>query len=215
MILHRTRSADCWKQHLAQPDRHWKPFRSAMETALSWEAQKAVPPEIAALFPNADLLQAIVEYPVALPGGDRDSFNDVFALFADEDGLITCMVEAKRDEPFGPTLAEWCSAPSEGRSRRLGFLCDTLNLNANVLPGTLRYQLLHRTASAVLTARAYRTSRTVMLVQSFSPEHRWFEDYSDFCDQIGLQAKKGALTGTIDLNGVELSLGWVHSPFLS
>ena len=43
--------------------------------------------QVAALFPGARLLQAIVEYPVPLPGGSNDSMNDVFALLADADGL--------------------------------------------------------------------------------------------------------------------------------
>jgi len=57
-----------------------------METALAWENASGLPEELAALFPDARLIQAIVEYPVALPGGGRPSFTDVFALIADRGG---------------------------------------------------------------------------------------------------------------------------------
>ncbi len=190
-------------------------MRSAMETALSWEEAENGPPEVAALFPNAHLIQAIIEYPVALPGGERDSFNDVFALWQDEVGLIVNMVEAKRDEPFGPTLDEWQSTSSSGRSERLAFLCEKLGLKADKLAGTIRYQLMHRTVSALLTARQYHAKRAVMLVQSFSPENRWFSDFDAFCAELGLQAQLNGVTSTRDFGGIDLSLGWVHSPFRS
>jgi hypothetical protein len=215
MILHRTTGHADWKKHLARPDLHWKPRRSAMETALAWEAQAGPPPEIAALFPGTRLLQAVVEYPVALPGGERDSQTDVFALFADEAGLIVCMVEAKRDEPFGPTVGEWLARGGAGRTERLAFLSETLGLDPAGLPPGLRYQLLHRTACAILTAQAYRSCRAAMVVQSFSPEHRWFDDFVAFAVVLGAKAERGRLAPARACGDCALALGWACAPFRS
>lgn len=44
----------------------------------------------------------------------------------------------------------------------------------------VRYQLLHRTVSVLLTARAFHAQVAVMLVQSFSPVSRWREDFEAF-----------------------------------
>jgi len=204
-----------WKAQLALPELHWQPLRSAMETALAWEAQAEAPPEIAALFAPATLVQAIVEYPVALPGGDRASFNDVFALFADDQGLFPCIIEAKRDEPFGPRLKDWLAKGGAGRDQRLDFLCETLRLDRAALPGELRYQLLHRTASAVLTARTYCAGRAAMVVQSFSPEYRSFEDFAQFVALFDQTAQRGGLVDLATVNGVALKVGWVQSEFRS
>lgn len=186
-----------------------------METALAWEAQAGPPPEIASLLPGATLVQAVVEYPVALPGGERDSQTDVFALFADEDGLIVCMVEAKRDEPFGPTIGEWRARGGAGRAERLAFLGETLGLDPSSLPPGLRYQLLHRTVCAILTARAYRARRAAMVVQSFSPEHCWFDDFADFAALLGARAERGSLVPARACGDCTLALGWACAPFRS
>jgi hypothetical protein len=54
-------------------------------------------------------------------------------------------------ESFGPTLEEWLSEASPGKRERLSFLLTELGL-ADEPAGTIRYQLLHRVASAVVTA---------------------------------------------------------------
>jgi hypothetical protein len=211
MILHQTRSPDDWKIHLAKGEKHWRPGFSAMETAYAWEANRSLPPEIQKLFPDARLLQAIVEYPVPLPGGTTESMNDVFALLSDGDGLVACMVEAKRNEPFGDTLEVWRHSGSAGKTERLAFLCETLGLNPESLPAHLRYQLFHRTASALLAARAYHARRAVMLVQSFSQEGKWFDDYAAFAALFGITARQGVLQRAQDKD-IQLDIGWVTSP---
>ncbi|MEO1000600.1 MAG: hypothetical protein AAFW69_08380, partial [Pseudomonadota bacterium] len=70
-----------WRQFLADPQNQWKRGYSAMATALSWEAAQGLPPEVAELLgPDAELLLAIPEHKVAVPGGRRASQCDVFAL---------------------------------------------------------------------------------------------------------------------------------------
>ena len=213
MILRPTASIEDWREFLAKPDLHWKPGRSAMETAHAWEQAQGLPPEIAELFPEGtELLLAIPEYKVPLPGGARDSQNDVFALLAEGNSLIACMVEAKRDEPFGPTLADWQGGGGAGKNQRLAALTEILCLDPAVLVPDIRYQLVHRAASAVLTARRFRTRRAAMVVQSFSSEHRWFEDYSRFVALFGMPAERNRIVTAQLHDEMELSFGWASAP---
>jgi hypothetical protein len=84
MILTQTKGPEDWKQLLAMPNLHWKPEYSAHALAHCWEAAKArgFPTEVGkALEPiNAELLLAIPEYKVSLPGGTAASQNDIFCL---------------------------------------------------------------------------------------------------------------------------------------
>jgi hypothetical protein len=63
-------------------------------------------------------------------------------------------------------------------------LHSVLNLRSP-LPDGLRYQLLHRTASAILIARDFHAGTAVMVVQSFSPESRRRHDYRAFASALG------------------------------
>ncbi len=216
MILLASRGPHDWKDRLARPDLHWKPRYSAMEVALAWEGASGLPDEIATLFPEARLIQAIVEYPVALPGGGRPSFTDVFALIADRKGQIAVMVEAKRDESFGPTLREWRIDASRAKAHRLSGLCETLGLGSGKLADTLRYQLLHRTACAILTAQLYGIRRAAMVVQSFSPDHTWFDDFVQFAALFGIAAPaRDRLHDAGAPSDIALRLGWASAPFRS
>lgn len=208
MILRPTDGPQDWKEFLAQPERQWKAGYSAMETAFSWEAQIGLPPEIANLFPKAEMLFAIPEYKVPIPGGARDSQNDLFVLLRDKIGLVACMVEAKRNEPFGPTLDEWLHNASQNKKTRIASICRMLGLKSEHLDGSLRYQLFHRTASAVLTAKLYHTHRAAVVVQSFSPEHRWFDDFTAFAGLLGLSPDVDDMAMTKLPGGIEISLGW-------
>jgi len=208
LVLRPTDGPEDWRAFLAKPDLHWKAGYSAMETAFSWEAQKGLPPEIVRLFPNAELLLAVPEYKVALPGGTRDSQNDVFALLRDDDGIITCMVEAKRNEPFGPTLDEWLKDASQGKLTRLASICKLLGVQPDDLDGTLRYQLFHRAASALVTAKQFHTKRAALVVQSFSPEHCWYDDYQAFTALFGLSPDPDELKRTLLPEGTALFFGW-------
>lgn len=142
-----------------------------MTLALSWEAaHPSAPPEIMAAlesepdFGDLDLLLAIPEYQVDLPGGQRPSQTDVLALMRGPSGLVAVAVEGKVDEAFGPTVGQKRAEASVGVDRRLAWLIDYLGL-AEVVE-TVRYQLLHRTASALLVAEQFDASAAVMLVHS-------------------------------------------------
>jgi hypothetical protein len=47
-----------------------------------------------------------------------------------------------------------------------------------------------------------------MIVQSFSQEHRWFDDFAAFCDFLGLDAQRGTPLLRNLPQGRELLLGW-------
>jgi len=206
-ILIPTSSPDDWRMLLADPATQWRRGYSAMAAALSWEAAKGLPPEIEALFPeHPELLLAIPEHKVALPGGGRPSQCDVFALIRLGDATCALAVEAKVNETFGPTLAEWQATPSPGKALRLASICQMLGLS-DPAPD-LRYQLFHRTAAAVVEARRFKTDRAAMVVQSFSQDHRWHDDFARFAAQLGLDIPPGGSATTKLPCGLPLTLGW-------
>ncbi len=105
-ILVPTQSPEDWCHLLADPDKHWRAGYSALSAAISWETAHGLPPEIALLLgPDAELLLAIPEHKVAMPGKGRDSQCDVFALVkaGGQTIAVAVAVEAKVAEPFGPT----------------------------------------------------------------------------------------------------------------
>lgn len=179
-----------------------------MAAALSWEAAKGLPPEIREILGDgAELLLAIPEHKVPLPGGQRESQCDIFALVRTEGGTCAVSVEAKVNETFGPTIGEWMKEPSSGRTTRLTAICEMLGVPYPP-PSELRYQLFHRTAAAVVEAKRFNTGAAAMVVQSFSPSHRWFDDFARFAEFLGLTPERGhASTRTLP-DGRPLTLGW-------
>lgn len=204
-----------WQKLLAEPDKQWKTGYSARSMAYSWEDASGLPSEIASLFSasaefehqHPELLLAIPEYKVPLPGGSRESQNDVFALLRCGERTIAMTVEGKVNEPFGPTLAEWMANPSKGKQTRLEFLQNLLGLPQD-LPDGLYYQLLHRTASAVIEARRFKTDAAAMIVHSFSQERMWFDAYTQFIEVLQLSKNSGELVSTRLPDGLPLYLGW-------
>lgn len=179
-----------------------------MAAALSWEAANGLPIEIAELLGGTpELLLAIPEHKVALPGGSRESQCDVFAIVRAMDETLAIAVEAKVNEPFGPTVGEWMDNASKGKVERIRFICDLLGLKS-LPPDHLRYQLFHRTAAAILEANRFKTDRAAMVVQSFSQEHRWLEDFQAFADLFGLHAERGKALEYVLPSKMSLTLGW-------
>ena len=73
----------------------------------------------------------------------------------------------------------------------------------------VRYQLLHRTASALIEDERFNASAAMMMVHSFSQEHVWFEDYQAFLDLFGKSGAPNSITHVGERYGVELYLSWV------
>ena len=210
-----TRGPADWKALLAKPDLHWKPGHSAMALAQCWESATGFPPEIAKALrasgaqeiADAELLLGIPEYEVALPGGDRPSQTDLMVLARSRAGLIVFAIEGKVDEEFGPTVGAKRGEGSEGVDKRLAALNELLGLSQPV-NDKIRYQLLHRTASALLTAERFSASTAVMLVHSFSRTGVWFDDFAAFADLFGIAAERGRLFRAKTGLPRPLFLGW-------
>ena len=200
-----TKGPDDWQQLLAAPVKQWRAGYSAHACAHAWEAANGLPPEIAkALSGNPELLLAIPEHKVALPGRGAASQCDVFALVRTDTGLCTAAIEAKVDEPFGPTIGEWLRDASPGKRERLAGLLDILAID--MPPPDIRYQLIHRTAAALIEARRFTAPRAAMLVHSFSATQRWRADYESFADLFPPDSTP---------NGTALTLSWVAAPLVS
>jgi hypothetical protein len=211
-----TQSGTDWQRLLGKPKLHWKKGRSAMSAAACWEAsQPRLPPEISALLDACgdpmltalELLLAIPEFEVALPGGDTVSQTDIMALCRNEKGLVVVGVEAKVDEPFGPTLGEKKAGATAGQLERIAYLEKELGRTAP-FAYQIRYQLLHRTVSALLTARAFHAPVAVMLVQSFHAGAEWKPDFAAFCAAHACNPLAPDVFEVLGIAGPRLIVGW-------
>jgi hypothetical protein len=211
-----------WQRLLADTEKHWARGHSAHALAHCWENAAGFPAEIRrvlsqnAVLASAEPLLILPEWKVPLPGGSRPSQNDIWVLARSEIGLISIALEGKAEEPFGPTLGEWRGGASHGKGQRLAWLRNTLGLDVPI-PESIRYQLLHRTASALAEAERFGARRAIMLVHSFSAEGLWFDDFRAFTSLFGLTAIPDHLLSTALRNGLPLHLAWVRgdSRFLS
>lgn len=209
-----------WRRLLADPERHWVKGRSALELAVSWEgarrSPRGLPAPVAKLldsygsFSGATLLFGIPEHQVSLKGGGHASQNDLWALLRGPVGLISMAVEAKAGEAFDKTIDEWLAAakPKSGKPARLKQLREVLGVQTE-LPGTLRYQLLHRAASAVLEAERFAAPDALLLVQSFASDPNSVTAFSQFGGVLGCRCSTGMIVGGPTLGGVRLHLAWL------
>jgi hypothetical protein len=210
-----TRDGTDWQRLLAKPNLHWKKGASAMTAAACWEAAAdKLPPEVAALLSGTGepglldltLLAAVPEWQVVLPGGDTTSNTDVLAICRNALGLCIVAVEAKVLEDFGPLLKEKREGASPNQERRLAYLHELLGVPK--FEDAIRYQLLHRTASALLTAQQFHARSAVMLVHAFgTPAHRR-TDFTDFCAAIdSTEVSPGVWRAALSV-GPALYLAW-------
>lgn len=212
-----TTGPDDWRRLLASPEKHWRDGYSAKSAAERWEgAAGALPQEIARQFEKAglgpaELLLAVPEWKTPLPGGIRESQTDIFALIRAAGGVYACAIEAKVEESFDKTVDEWRSdAPSPGKLERLDFLCRTLGLDASRC-GSLRYQLFHRTAAALIEAERFGCAGAAMIVQSFSPHRSWLSDFTAFTQALGAEATADAPALLTRADGRPLLLAWASA----
>jgi len=211
-----TKNAEDWKQFLAEPEKQWRTGFSAKTLANSWEAQEGFPPEITALFSTCDdnkfhdmeMLFAVPEYKVELAGKGEPSHNDIFILARDgKGGLVSIAVEGKVSETFGPTIEQWSANASGGKLTRLKFLKEKLNHAAD-FPSNIRYQLLHRAASAVIEAERFGAKTAIMIVHSFSQINQGFEDYENFLGLYNINAVKRMLQKVTYIDDITLYCSW-------
>jgi hypothetical protein len=183
--------------------------------AYCWEEANGFPESVRKVFETSgvsdfeklELLLAIPEHKVPLPGGTTCSQNDLLVLASNKVGLVCIAVEGKVRESFDRTVSEWNSGNSAGKSKRLQYLCGLLRLPDSSV-GALRYQLLHRTASALIEARRFKARTALLLVHSFSHQNAWFDDYKAFALSFGVEAGLNKISFVGDIDGTRLFLGW-------
>ena len=212
-----TSGAHEWQWLVAGPGLQWKHGASAMALADAWEHAAGWPTEVADALDTDDqladleLLLALPEHKVPLPGGRAASQTDLFVLARRSGGdLVAIAVEGKAEEAFGDdTVAEWRAADGSGRERRLAYLLDVLGLPDDDRVAPIRYQLLHRTASSVIEAGRFQAKHAVMLVHSFSSTDARFGDFAAFAALYDADAVKGRTVHARTLGDVSLHLGWI------
>ena len=214
-----TAGPEDWRKGLADPVRHWRTGHSAKALAHSWETANGFPKEVRevfrdAQFGNVELLMAFPEYQTPLPGGSRPSQTDLFVLAEDAGDLIVVGVEGKVRENFGDMVEKWLEGVSteSGKPERLQFLKETLGIGYldDQELYHIRYQLLHRTAAALIEAERFDARCAVMLVHSFSQENEHFGDYRDFLKLLGVSGRVNSVTCAGNKGGIDLYLAWVR-----
>jgi hypothetical protein len=157
-------------------------------------------------------LLGLVEYEVSLAGHGPGSHNDLLVLAKlPNDDLVVIAVEAKVDESFGndDTVEEWLAGGGENRETRISFLASTLAIPQAGLLDPVRYQLVHRTASAVLEARKFNARHAVMLVHSFGDAPDLLEQYKDFATTLSVDSPDAdSISYAGSRDGIDLWLGW-------
>jgi hypothetical protein len=215
MILVPAKSLDAWKGLLTS-EKHWKEGYSAHALANRWQDAAGFPPEIAALLSSqpatagATLLLGIPEHKVALAGGAKASQTDLWVLARINRGLLSIAVEGKVSESFGPTVAEWQADASPGKQERWSSLCRLLEINQQC-DTAIRYQLFHRTASALLEARRFFAVAAAVIVHSFSQKNESFADFQRFVRLMGGEVTRpGQLVSVAPREDIELYFGWAQ-----
>lgn len=201
--------------YLAKQERHWKRGYSAYELAHSWIRAKGIPASVRSVldtcpdYAGAALVEGLFERDVDLRTPGRRSQTDLLAFMKLSRGNAVIAVEGKVDEPFGRRVSAW-NDRSPGKERRLAALCAVLGLRVSDV-GDIRYQLLHRTVSAIYEAQRYRTTRAIMLVHSFSMKNTSFCDFQAFAESMGVPVQAvNQVSAEQKCDGIRLRLAWVR-----
>jgi hypothetical protein len=198
----------------------WKSGRSAHALAHTWFGATSFPSDVQRSFSRTEAfvglepLVGLVEHEVALRGRGPASHNDLLVIARKPaGGTVVVAVEAKVDEGFGTEDVEhWLAAGGANRAARLAFLTDVLALTDSTALGGVAYQLVHRTASALIEAGRFEAGDAVMLVHSFGDRRSSFDEYSRFAEAMGVAAPpEDAVVRARRLRGIDLWLGWVSS----
>lgn len=214
-----------WK--ILVPSKQWKCGHSAKKLAYCWHEHKDFPDSVRCVFKefseppfkNCKGLLVFPEHKVPLKGGKTPSQNDIWVLAKSGAELISITIEGKVSEGFGKTLENWLSmsnGTSDGKRKRLDYLKQVLDLKSD--PDlSIRYQLLHRTASALIEADRFNAKNALMMVHSFSPENKGFEDYKSFvsiiCSNNGININKICINKIVSaglIKGVSLYFAWIN-----
>ena len=170
------------------PTRHWVDGRSAKLLAEACLRDGGVPERVLEALercPEGDLVGlnievGIAEHPTTPPGRGRASTTDLMILATG----ASLALEAKVDEGFDASVDGWSAAGDSERSLknrvvRLRGICAGLGLDpADV--GDLRYQLLHRSWSAIHMATERDHTVAALVVHSFMDPTGHGSGFGDF-----------------------------------
>jgi hypothetical protein len=208
------RAPDDVKPYLAKPDLHWRKGYSACELATSWLSAGDIPDPVRAVLDSSNTYRGCTlelghfEKCVNLRSKGRDSQTDLMLRVQLDDGRLAAVaVEGKVSETFGPLVSDWNDG-SPGKQARLLRLCTDLGISPEAA-GPLRYQLLHRTASALYEADGQGWPEALMLVHSFSTSRAGLEDFQAFATALGVSCSPNGMSASITTLGRGLRLGWV------
>ena len=211
-----SKGVSSWKELLADPTKHWKEGYSAIELAKAWEEASGFPHEVEQifaksgndLFQDMEILYAFPEFKVPITGGNKASQNDLYVLAKGAKGTVVIMVEGKVREDFGPLVKE--KIDKGQATKRLEFLRKKLAISDKKNIDNIRYQLLHRTASAILEAERVGAKAALMLVHSFDFNRTHFDDFAQFVSLYGFAAAPDKIIGPIIGNdsSIPVYLGW-------
>ena len=207
--------------YLAAQEYHWAEGHSAYELSYRWIEAGDIPVSVASVLSQSPALRGIrlingfFEYQVGLNTRGHASQTDLMAFVDAKNGAALLAVEGKVRESFGLSVGSWNK--TDGKDDRIRSLCDLLGLfYDDVVYLNVKYQLVHRTASAVLEAQRRGIHRAVMLVHSFDPSNSHFCDLHCFSDLFGSGVKKpDQISEFTTVGGVELSFAWVTDPIRS
>lgn len=201
-------------------DRHWKDGRSAKEFAKAFftAGVPAVPAELERLLTSSPTLGALrltelhpeVVIPLdSLRGETRNA--DGAGIATGASGPVAVTIEAKADEPFGPTIAERLAAvpPRSKAPERVSALTAAVFGDADAPVGHLRYQLLHAVAATLVYAADERASAGVFAVFELrngsctaANLDRNHQDFVLFLEALGVkQPETGRLVGPVFVPG--------------
>jgi hypothetical protein len=124
-------------------------------------------------------------------------------------GWLALTVECKVDESFGQIVSEWIEKEPSGKPERLDYICKKLGLKRDEVHN-IRYQLLHRTVSALEMGNRLCCKNALMMVNSFDKQKAGFDDYSTFCQLLGCKPEINKIVKTIRPLNMNLFLGWVE-----
>lgn len=152
-----------------------------------------------------------LEILLAMPRNAPSSTDDaaLWVLARCDAGLISIAVEPKGAEPFGPKLGDWRVSASAGKHVGLKYLGSVLGLSLP-LPDDVPYQLLERSASAVMEAKRFFAGYAVLLVHSLGSEENGFADFARFVSLFGAEARVNRIIQAEIRCSMPLYFAWVN-----
>jgi len=205
----------------------WAHRRSAQELAQSWFGRQAIPLRVQRAldacgeFGHTRIVRGVFEHGDLLNGPPGPSRTDLMLHIVSGSAPGVIAIEGKVDEGFDHPVRTWLlrgKKGSESRPARLRYLGSCLGIE---IPhgSSLRYQLIHRTVSAISEARRCGAKRALMLVHAFTlnnpkcdPKKAQVQK-THFCEfgqamKVKMPSADG-IHGPITVDGVRLWFGWV------